>query len=900
MKGIRKRVCALVALAALAISIVPTQAGAEQTTKEIPKIETQSTVKTQERRFVAYFADWAYKNEQNQYYTADMMPWDKITHINYAFAHVNPQTNKIGLGNEKAALEEVFPGQTNDFPYKGHFNVINSYKKKYTNVKSLISVGGWAESEGFYTMTSTPQGRETFANSCVDFIRQYGFDGVDIDFEYPTALEDAGNPKDFDLAKPYRKDVYKNYMEMLKVLRQKIDEASVVDGKDYLVTAAVTASAWVVSGMGEENFTEYLDFINLMTYDFHGSWNGFVAHNSPLYSDVRDPEIQYWKLPYNYLSTDWAVRYYLGLTSSDKIVVGIPYYTRGWQNVKPGSLPGGLYGEAWTGKIPDGAGDGATGIDNIWHDKLPDGTEEPGGSNPLWHVKNLLEDKSLGYERYWDDVSKVPYVWNEKKKVFLSFEDEQSMTEKVDYIIKNNLGGAMVWEIDGDFDKGADGKYKVGDTLTTIANDKFKAAGPLKVEKKVNTLPEENFEVKLVNTYDHPYNTFKVQFVNNTGKAITKPAKIEFDLPSCFYMKDTPWSNGATIKVEERGMFKHFTVTVDQWGVGLGPGTATLMEGEMTLRALGGPRNMVVNGVSSKPEWDKIRASQDKEDSLLGGVVSSSSTDSRDGNYTLTVNLPANSKAKTLELYEGTKVVKTFTSSGNTAQKFTYDVKNKANGTYTYKVVTKNDTDQVESLPISVYVGPELTLKAPTVSSSVNVSDNGEYSVKVSVPAGSNGTTMDVYENNTKIGTETITSQAKDFSYAIKGKTNGTYNYKAVLRNGDKTVESNIKPVKVSIKISYSDYDPAKGYTKGDVVAYKGKLYECLAWWTSGQAPDLFPNSWKYIGDVEDPKPDVVTLAEVAQRYNVKAGQTNYEDKYDLNLDGIIDIYDLVTVARQL
>lgn len=858
--------------------------------------EIKTITQKVDRRFVAYFTDWAYKNEQNQYYTADMMPWDKITHINYAFAHVDPSTNKIGISNMDAAVKEVFPGQTNEFPYKGHFNVINSYKKKYTNVKSLISVGGWAESSGFFTMMATQQGRETFADSCVDFIREYGFDGVDIDFEYPTNLEDAGNPNDFELAKPYREDIYENYCRMLETLRKKIDEASIEDGKDYLLTTAVTASAWVVSGMGEENFTKYLDFINLMTYDFHGSWNGFVAHNSPLYSDPEDAEIQYWKLPYNYLSTDWAVKYYLGFMDPEDIVIGIPYYTRGWKDVKPGTRPGGLYGEAWgPGKIPECEGTGATGIDNIWHDKLPDGSEEPGGSNPLWHVKNLLADESLGYERYWDDVSKVPYVWNEEKKVFLSFEDEQSMAEKIDYIVENNLGGAMVWEIDGDFDYDkTKNEYVVGDTLTTIAYDKFKAAGPIVIEEKENTLPVMDYDIEIVNGYDHPYNAYKVNLINNTGKAIPKPCKIEFDIPNSVYMKDAPWSDGAEVKVEDRGMYKHFTITIDEWGTSLGAGKSTLCEGEMILRAMGGPRNMLLNGKASKAELERQESSKV---SLLGAAVSSTTTDSRDGNYSITVSVPENSNAKEFKLYEGNNVIKTqsVTSKG---QKYTYNMKNKPNGTYKYKVVMSDGKNQVQSSILSVYVGPEIVLKAPIVSSSVDKSNNGQYTIKVSVPSYSNGDIMDVYEGTRKIASEKITASAKEFTYEIKDKKNGVYNYKAVIRGNNKSIESNIKSVNVSISYNTTPYDETKSYNQGAYVEYKGKIYVAIGWWIpAGAIPGVDNDKWQYVGDVMT---DIVDLSTVASKYNLKSNDIGFDVSCDFNSDSIIDIYDLVILAKQM
>lgn len=895
--GFNKKIVTMLLSVTMIGSLIPTiGVKAEDKVVTTNAVSTSATSETTERRFVAYFTDWAYNKEQNQYYTADMMPWDKITHINYAFAKVNGTTNKIDFIDKAAATELEFPGQTDEFPYKGHFNVINSYKKKYPKVKSLISVGGWAASQEFFPMLSSEEGRETFTSSCVDFIREYGFDGVDIDFEYPTNLEDAGNPNDFEVAKPYRAEVYSNYCKMLKLLRQKLDEAGVVDGVHYLSTAAVTASAWVVSGMGEENFTEYLDYINLMTYDFHGSWNGFVAHNSPLYSDPDDNEIKYWNCPYNYLSTDWAVKYYSGLTDPSKIVVGIPYYTRGWENVKAGTRPGGLYGEAWgEGKIPDAEGTGATGNYNIWCDLLPDGTEEPGGSNPLWHAKNLLNDSSEGFVRYWDDVSKVPYLWNEEKKVFLSFEDEQSMNEKVDYIIENNLGGAMCWEIDGDFDYDeTQKKYVVGDTLTTIAYEKFKEAGPIVKEDDTNTLPVADYDIEIVNNYDHPNNEYKIVLVNNTGAAIEKPATIEFDIPNCVYIKDAPWSNGATTTVTENGQYLHFKITVDEWGTSLGTGRTTLCEGEMTLRALGGAKNMRLNGYASKAEVEKNSSSSS---SLLGAAVSTSTTDSRDGNYTVTVNVPASSGATSFDLYEGDTIIKSETVT-TAANKYTYNITNKANGTYKYKVVMKNGTSSVTSSVVSVYVGPEIVLQAPTVTPSVTKSEDGNYTIKVSVPANSNGTTMDVYEGGAKIGTETITTAAKEFTYTISGKTNGTYTYKAILKNDSKSVESNTASVKVYIKLNSTVYDSTKLYQMGDLVEYEGKIYENIAWWTPAGTLPTNTGYWKYVCEADTP--DVVDLATVASKYRLKSTDAGYDASCDINGDGIIDIVDIVLVAKQM
>ena len=228
------------------------------------------------RKIVGYFPEWAYSSEAQGYFNATDLQWDSITHIQYSFAMVDPSTNKITLGDKHAAIEEDFAGYDLSYkgkkveldtslPYKGHFNVLQTMKKSYPDVDLLISVGGWAGSRGFYTMLDTDAGINTFADSCVEFIRQYGFDGVDIDFEYPSATSQSGNPDDFDLSEPRRSKLNERYNILIKTLRQKIDEAAKADGKDYLLTAAVTASPWVLGGVSDNSYAKYLDFLSVMS-----------------------------------------------------------------------------------------------------------------------------------------------------------------------------------------------------------------------------------------------------------------------------------------------------------------------------------------------------------------------------------------------------------------------------------------------------------------------------------------------------------------------------------------------------------------------------------------------------------------------------------------------------------
>src|SRR6266545_3640955 len=237
------------------------------------------------------------------------------------------------------------PGAEMDpaYSYKGHFNQLNKFKKLYPNVKTLISIGGWAEtggylddsgrrvaSGGFYTMTGSQATINTFADSVVDFVRRYGFNGADIDYEYATSANYAGNPDDFSFSNARRATLVRGYVALMKTLREKLDAASAADGTYYLLTAATSASGWILRGSEVYQVTPYLDYANIMTYDLHGAWNHFVGPNAALYDDGNDSELRHWNVygtygGMGYLNTDWAYHYFRGAMQAGRINIGLPY-----------------------------------------------------------------------------------------------------------------------------------------------------------------------------------------------------------------------------------------------------------------------------------------------------------------------------------------------------------------------------------------------------------------------------------------------------------------------------------------------------------------------------------------------------------------------------------------------
>ncbi|MFD7586098.1 glycosyl hydrolase family 18 protein [Kitasatospora sp. NPDC059811] len=556
------------------------------------------------RRTVGYFTGWRAGATGDPAYLASNIPWSKVTHVNYAFAKVDGNRISIGDVNDpkNPATGMTWDGDRNamdpSLPYKGHFNLLNTYKKKHPAVKTLISVGGWADTRNFYAMATNADGSvnqagiETFADSVADFLDRYGFNGVDIDYEYPTALPNTGNPNDWDVSDPRRKGLQQGYNALMKTLREKLDRAGAGKGRYYLLTSAGSASGYLVRGLDAGQSLQYQDYVNVMSYDLHGSWNKYVGPQAPLYDTGQDNELAAAGI-YNdqgadtkdyqkngYFNIDWAYHYYRGALPPGRINLGIPYYSRGWQSVQGGT--DGLWGTSAMpdqSKCPLGVGGrgpangqdcglGATGIDNVWHD-TEDGREVGAGSNPLWHTKNLQDGRTPGYlksygvdpatgagkltgsyaEKYSDPLQSS-WLWNDAKKVFLSTENEKSIDAKVKYIADKGIGGAMIWELAGDYTKRSNGEWGMGYDLTTRLDNALKGAGAYgNTTGGGKPLPSQVIDVK-AELVDFPTTVGdmwpmqpKLRITNNSKVALAQGTEISFDLPTSAppVVKDGAW-----------------------------------------------------------------------------------------------------------------------------------------------------------------------------------------------------------------------------------------------------------------------------------------------------------------------------------------------------------------------
>jgi chitinase len=338
---------------------------------------------TAAKKVVGYYAAWAAYSG----FTPDKLDAGKLTHVNYAFANIGSDL-KITLG-----YPDVDPS---------NISKLNALKQINPNLKTIISVGGWSWSGRFSDAALSDTSRTAFADSCVSFIVKYGFDGVDIDWEYPVSGGMATNTR--------RPEDKQNFTLLLKKIRERLDARGLTDNKHYLLTMAGASGNWYVNNTDLGVLHQYLDFANIMTYDIHGTWDRYTDFNSPLYNNT-DASPQYkW-------SVDSSVDAWLNAGfPAEKLILGIPFY--GYRYDAVTNMNNGLY-QTYSG----------------------------GASISYANIASNYLNKT-GFTRYYHQQSMVPWLYN--GSTFITYDDPQSIGAKTQYIKSKNLGGGAVWELSQD------------------------------------------------------------------------------------------------------------------------------------------------------------------------------------------------------------------------------------------------------------------------------------------------------------------------------------------------------------------------------------------------------------------------------------------------------------------
>jgi chitinase len=266
-----------------------------------------------------------------------------------------------------------------------------SLKKKYPSLKILLSLGGWGGCRTCSPVFATTAGREAFAASIAEISGYFSTDGIDIDWEFPAVAAYPGHPYS-----PADRD---NFTALIKTLRDKLG-----DSKEISFLAACF-TPYLQQSIDWKAVMPFADRVNLMTYDIIGSRNKRTGHHANLYSTSWQQE-----------SADNAIRYLdsLGI-ARNKIVIGVAFYARQFINVPA----------------------------------INNGLHQPGKFKRFATLKELRKNftPSNGYIKYWDKEAAAPYLYNAAKKIYLTYDDEQSVAAKCAYIKAKGLNGIMFWEL---------------------------------------------------------------------------------------------------------------------------------------------------------------------------------------------------------------------------------------------------------------------------------------------------------------------------------------------------------------------------------------------------------------------------------------------------------------------
>ncbi|MEA3135104.1 MAG: chitinase [Gammaproteobacteria bacterium] len=330
-------------------------------------------------RIVGYVAGWA---------TPAAIP-SGLTHLCFAFARITPEgVAALGSPGLEASLLRIV-----------------ALRKTSPRLKVIVSIGGW-EADGFSDAALTEASRAAFANSAVELVRKYALDGVDIDWEYPG--QGVAGIK-------YRAEDRQNFTRLLEALREKLDAASAVQGRgggDRYTLSIASADREYFDHTEMDKLQVYLDWINVMSYDFFNSLTPTTGHHAGLYrAALASPTDR---------DADASVKQHLAAgIPPEKLVLGVAFYGRGFTGVKP----------------------------------VNNGLNQPYERFEAAHDYSELADKLIGrqgFVRHWDDRAKAPYLWNGTSRTFISYDDPQSIGIKAQYVKAHHLGGMMFWELSED------------------------------------------------------------------------------------------------------------------------------------------------------------------------------------------------------------------------------------------------------------------------------------------------------------------------------------------------------------------------------------------------------------------------------------------------------------------
>lgn len=533
-----------------------------------------------DKKSIYYYINWGIYDRG---YHVHEIPVEHLTHINYAFLmpfvvpgtlqiddevafrvgqsgkiisvrHVDNHSVGLVLTDEFADIQKYgtgYLGSPGTYPNsisewlsieeksRGVLGQLVQLKKAQAlagkDLKLVASVGGWTLSQHFPAIAENANYRVAFGQACKDFLDQTGFDGIDIDWEFPVVGGTDGTEQingRLIPAQPHSENDPIYMLDLFKAIRNAI-------GVEYELSIACAQahtrilSQYVWPGVmdefnREDHIMDYLDYVNTMTYDYGGYWSPSSSHNAPLYKDSNDPA-------YNG-SVSELIDILLdkdgGNMSPDQLVMGLGYYGRAMEGIAAGPNGDGLYQtNPYVGAVY-----------GSWDTNIPD--REAAASLDFADLKfgkalnkhHYINKPDSGFIEYWNDIVKLPYLYNPDLNggYFVSYDDENSLAEKVRFANSRNLGGIMVWEVTQDSKEGYLTQI-IHDELTSAKiniSGKIVGRTGLDLSQITVTLSASNFESLVMTTLADGVFSFSDLTPGKDYYLIFEKTGYTFDFPS--------------------------------------------------------------------------------------------------------------------------------------------------------------------------------------------------------------------------------------------------------------------------------------------------------------------------------------------------------------------------------
>ncbi|KAJ5658730.1 CAZyme family GH18, partial [Penicillium longicatenatum] len=348
------------------------------------------------KRVIGYYESWSSSRTCDSWRPGDL-PASSLTHVNYAFALFQPWG-----GDWEVYLPD---DQTNDLTALVQEFV--DLKLDNPSLKCYLSVGGWSFNDGdsakyWSTMSSTAAGRKSFAKSLYNTLLKYGFDGADLDWEYPVASERGGSADDKE-----------NYALLIKEIRTVFDAS----GSSFGLTFTIPSSYWYLRHFDVAKYLENgADWANMMTYDLHGVWDG----TDPYIGKIVGAHTNLTEIAEG-MDLLWRNN-----IDPSKVVLGIGFYGRSFElDVDTCTDPGCPF-----------VGGGENGT-----------CTQTSGILSYKEIMGIIE--SVDADPIWNEEAAVMYVtWNEIQ--WVSYDNGHTFQQKISWANDHCLGGIMIWALDQD------------------------------------------------------------------------------------------------------------------------------------------------------------------------------------------------------------------------------------------------------------------------------------------------------------------------------------------------------------------------------------------------------------------------------------------------------------------